>query len=65
VLDEMCSNPVVFARCQLAVWWSHWTARRDAAVCSLFFAQPQSSLPFTPGETATILVRFRIGIVFL
>jgi hypothetical protein len=29
------------------------------------FVQPRTSASFTPGETATILVRFRIGIMFL
>jgi hypothetical protein len=29
------------ACCRLAVWWSHWTARRDAAVSSLFLRSPE------------------------
>ena len=64
MLDEMCSNPVVFVRCRLAVWWSQWTARRDAAVCSLFCAAP-NVVVVHPGETATLRVRFGIDIIFI
>jgi hypothetical protein len=44
---------------------AQWTAHRDAHRVFVIFVQPQTSASFTLGETATILVRFRIGIMFL
>jgi hypothetical protein len=51
---------------KLSKWGvAQWTAHRDAHRVFVVFVQPRASTSFTPGETATILVRFRIGIVFL
>jgi hypothetical protein len=65
IFDVLRSIPDVSARCQLAVFVKPSGQHTGMpAGCLLFCVAPTSS-SFTPGETATILVRFHIGVVFL
>jgi hypothetical protein len=64
VLDEMCSSLDGSARCRLAVLLrSEQHAVRP--VGGLLFLRSLAAAVVRPGETATLLARFRIDVIFL
>jgi hypothetical protein len=64
VLDEMCSSPDGSARCRLAVLLRS-EQHAVMPVGGLLFLRSPVVVVVHPGETMTLLVRFRIDIIFL
>jgi hypothetical protein len=64
VLDEMCSSPDGSARCRLAVLLRS-EQHAVMPVGGLLFLRSPVVVIVHPGETATLLVRFRIDVVFM
>ena len=64
MLDEMCSSPDGSARCRLAVLLRS-EQHAVMPVGGLLFLRSPVVVIVHPGETATLLVRFRIDIIFL
>jgi hypothetical protein len=61
----MCSSPDISARCWLAVLGSLVDSTPSTLAGCLLFLRSPVVVVFHPGETATLLVRFRIDIIFL
>ncbi|PWZ15186.1 hypothetical protein Zm00014a_041178 [Zea mays] len=64
VLDKMCSSPDGSARCRLAVLLRS-EQHAVMPVGGLLFLRSPVVVIVHPGETATLLVRFRIDVIFL
>ena len=63
VLDEMCSSPDGSARCRLAVLLRS-EQHAVMPVGGLLFLRSPVVVVVHPGEATSILVRFRVGIIF-
>jgi hypothetical protein len=64
VLDEMCSSPDGSTRCRLSILL-HREQHVVMLVGGLLFLRSPVVVVVHPGEATSILVRFRIGIIFL
>nr|ACR35366.1 unknown [Zea mays] len=64
VLDKMCSSPDGSARCRLAVLLRS-EQHAVMPVGGLLFLRSPAAVVVRPGETATLLSRFRIDVIFL
>jgi hypothetical protein len=64
VLDEMCSSPDGSARCRLAVLLRS-EQHAVMPISGSLFLRSRVVVVVHPGEATSILVRFRIGIIFL